>query len=62
MGVAGATLLSFDFELRNIGYFPFLISAVLSCIILYDKSKQLFVLNAVFGLINLNGIIQFFII
>jgi hypothetical protein len=62
LGIAGASLLSFDSEFRNLGYFPFLISAILSCMILYDKSKQLFILNAVFGLINLNGIIQFFVL
>jgi len=62
LGVAGASLLSFDNEFRNFGYFPFLISAILSCYILSDKSKQLFWLNFVFGLINLNGIFQFFLI
>ena len=61
-GIAGATLLSFDSTFRNVGYFPFLLSAILSCILLWKLNKQLFILNATFGVINLNGIIQFFVI
>ena len=62
LGIAGATLLSFDFELRNIGYFPFLLSAALSCILLWKVNNQLFTLNVIFAIINLNGIVQFFIL
>jgi hypothetical protein len=62
LGIAGASLLSFDSEFRNLGYFPFLISAILSCIVLWQKEKNLFALNAVFAAININGIFQFFII
>ncbi len=60
-GIAGASLLSFDFEFRNFGYFLFLISAVCSCKVLYENNKELFWLNFVFGLINANGIYQFFL-
>jgi uncharacterized membrane protein YhhN len=62
LGITGASLLSFDSEFRNYGYFPFLISAIFSCMILWRKEKNLFALNAVFAAININGIYQFFII
>ena len=58
-GIAGASLLSLDFPGRNYGYILFLISAICSCIVLRKSNKELFWLNATFGLINLNGIYQF---
>ena len=59
LGITGASLLSFDFEHRNLGYIPFLISAILSCIVLYKKDHYLLTLNAIFAVININGIYQF---
>ena len=57
-GIIGASLLSFDFEYRNWGYVPFIISGICTVFTLWKKDTSLVLLNLIFTLINANGIYQ----
>jgi len=54
-GILGASLVSFNIPH---GFILFLISGIFSMIVLYGNNRELFALNAVYTLININGIIQ----
>lgn len=66
LGVTGASLLSFDSDFRNYGYFPFLIATCLTIYVLYDrdmkfKNMSLLHANLVFAGLHGLGIYQFFL-
>ena len=58
-GILGASLVSFKL---GIGYVLFLASGILSVYIFYKtKQHEMLVLNAVYSVININGLFQYFI-
>jgi len=56
-GILGASLVSFNIPH---GFILFFVSGLLSMVVLYGNNRELFALNAVYTVININGIIQNF--
>jgi len=66
LGIVGASLLSFDSEFRNFGYFPFLIATCLTIYVLHDsemkfRDMSLLHANLIFAVLHVMGIYQFFL-
>ncbi len=65
-GIAGASLLSFDTDYRNLGYFFLLVGCFATLKMMYHseifrKNNSIFLQSLVFTFVNLNGIYQFFL-
>ena len=61
LGVAGASLLSFDSEFRNFGYFFLLPSFLLTAYLAKSQDKNALILYSYHSLLCFTGIYQFFI-